>query len=487
MDRVAVHLNETMALTRRTRNAAGDVSEFATSDDPRGARTKPLPAYWIKVLITVTVVVGVAMCFAVQEKTSASNGERSVARDHWSSTELIYRESFENGVHLSLNFARPESQKTNDFVTLGPHNVSLKITRECVNPRFWLRLVGEALVYIPLSIEGQDKKSWSGTFFIPSEGTYSTDARWFGCDGGTSYISPEQPTQITAQGVRAKSSKSLMFPDGAWITANKFRSQRRLPPYIWTALDFPPESSTLVEASDTVVSKEGTPIDKAFSGLSNYELVCWVGSKSAEDIRTAFLNLRKELYKAQRPFKFHIYPMKNFETPDELWDDGKKRAFRKCKHLLVSVDEMEKPVTQEEYKTQVTTFLHHLVKCFQDPTFPIWMLTVNEPPMNASMCTTATRSNTDHPCNTVLKDLFSTSPFPSHVQLLDNTDVSLPQFDRNQKDIFAVIAMRIYAIVGTRVAQWRDSGQRGAIDGLHRGDKIELNEELLVPYIWGQD
>lgn len=473
-----------MALTRRTRNATDDVSELVSSDDPRGAKVKQFPASWIKILIAVTVVGCFILWYAVNQKGQARPLERGVAKRQWSSTELIYRESLDKDVHLSLMLTRPEGQTTNDFAALGPHAVSLQIARECGNPRFWFRLVGDALVYVPLYVKEGDKQSWSGTFNLPMEGTYFTDARWFGCDGQADYVSPPQPTEIVAKGSLLVSTTPAMFPEAAWIASRKFRAQGHLPPYLWMALNVSPESANIVEIGETAVSKEGTPIDKAFSGLSNYELVCWVGSKSAEDIRAAFLNLRKQLFSAQRPFKFHMYRMSDFEQPDKLWEDGTKKAFRKCKHVLVSVDEMEKSVSQDEYKKQVTTFVHHLVKCFQDPTFPIWIFSVNEPPMNATTCTTSTRSNTDHPCNAALKDLFANSPFPSHVRLLDNTDVSLPQFDRNHDDVMAVIAMRIFSIVGTQVAKWRAAGQRGAIDGLHRGDKVELNDELLIPYTW---
>jgi hypothetical protein len=93
---------------------------------------------------------------------------------------------------------------------------------------------------------------------------------------------------------------------------------------------------------------------------------------------------------------------------------------------------------------------------------------------------------TDHPCNDVLKDLFIhnrlTSPtLPSNVHFLDNTDVALPQFDENRADVIALIAYRIYVIVGKGVSDWRAVGQRGDIKGLYRNGTLE-NDPSYVPY-----
>jgi hypothetical protein len=80
-----------------------------------------------------------------------------------------------------------------------------------------------------------------------------------------------------------------------------------------------------------------------------------------------------------------------------------------------------------------------------------------------------------------LKKLFRESPFPSRVQLLDSTEITLPQLDENRKDVVAAIALRIFVFVGKQVKEWRASGQVGKQSGLVRGDKTEKNFELS-PY-----
>jgi hypothetical protein len=213
-----------------------------------------------------------------------------------------------------------------------------------------------------------------------------------------------------------------------------------------------------------------------------------MGSDSMAKIKGDFMTMRSTLFSHQRPFKFHYYNASTFERPDRDWADDTKRRIRKCKHILVSMDDLRESISQDEYKKQVTTFVWHLTKVLRDDTFPIMMLTVNEAPMHASNChaPTMTRS-TDHPCNDVLKHLFrpESKLFPDQVRLLDNTDLSLPQFDKNRPDITAVIALRIYVLVGKQVADWRAMGQHGAVDGLHRNNTVEPKyetKEYLVPY-----
>jgi hypothetical protein len=121
-------------------------------------------------------------------------------------------------------------------------------------------------------------------------------------------------------------------------------------------------------------------------------------------------------------------------------------------------------------------------------TFPIWLFTVNEPPMHASNCHSQfLPRTTDHPCNDVLKHLFRSgaNTFPEQVHLLDNTDLSRPLFDdKSKRDLLlANIALRVFVLVGKGVANWRAKGQRGMIDGMHRGGTVEPNFELL-PYNW---
>jgi hypothetical protein len=209
-----------------------------------------------------------------------------------------------------------------------------------------------------------------------------------------------------------------------------------------------------------------------------------MGSDSASKIRGEFMAMRRALFAQQRPFKFHYYNISIFERPDREWATSVKKRVRKCNYILVSMDDIRESLSQDEYKFQVTTFLGHLTKVIHDDTFPIIMLTVSEPPMYASNCHSPSMArSSDHPCNDVLKHLFRPEAklFPDRVRLLDNTDLSLPQFDENRQDIAAVIALRVYVLVGKQVAEWRAMGQHGMIDGLHRNNTVEPNE-VLIPY-----
>jgi len=206
------------------------------------------------------------------------------------------------------------------------------------------------------------------------------------------------------------------------------------------------------------------------------------------DIWKAFLDLRGQIFPHQRPFKFHYYNASTLVRPDRDWDDESKKRLRKCKHLLVSIDETNEPVSQSRYMEQIKTFAEHAVKVLHgDKTFPIWFFSLIEPPMRTANCHgpwTLPRT-TDHPCNEVLRNLFlgpANAHMPPNVHFLDNTDLSLPQFEENRADILAVIAHRVFIIVGKGVAEWRRIGQRGEIDGLHRNGTVEPNF-VLEPYV----
>ena len=118
------------------------------------------------------------------------------------------------------------------------------------------------------------------------------------------------------------------------------------------------------------------------------------------------------------------------------------------------MDSVTETLSQQEYQSQVETFLNHLVKAIPDDTFPIWMLTTMENPEQPSTCHNPTLpKSSEHPCNLALKELFKNSPFPSRVQLLDNTDLSLPQLGDNKTDIAAVVALRLYVVIGKKVQE----------------------------------
>jgi hypothetical protein len=240
-------------------------------------------------------------------------------------------------------------------------------------------------------------------------------------------------------------------------------------------------------------------------------------------IHAMFLELRPHIAPAQRPFKFHWYEMTSFTNPDQGWTDENKKRLRKCKHMLVSLDDFANATStsQTQYVQQLTTFVGHLLHVMNDDTFPIRLLTWTTPPPPPTANNNSNTNNynnrcqedrflprtTDHPCNDVIKHLFASNKgsvaaaaaagFPERVKLLDNTDLSLPwayvslpgeqgQDDQQQQQqaedlILANIALRIFVVAGKQVADWRAVGQYGKVDGLHRNGKIEPNFEL-VPY-----
>mmetsp|Transcript_9485 Transcript_9485/g.13870 ORF Transcript_9485/g.13870 Transcript_9485/m.13870 type:complete len:466 (+) Transcript_9485:61-1458(+) len=387
----------------------------------------------------------------------------------------------EEKVGLSLDLRR--SNKRN--YTMGPHEATLVIGKPCKDSRFFMRLIGdEALVSLP--IVQVNKHEWKGKFEIPFPGNYVIEPRWYGCQDA---LAPSKINQLPYKGestrifvgghrqtrgfrplTQSHTSVSNLFSEGFWASPNLYDED--MPnSHFWITREMGLKEPNYVQSStelgDSMVAREASPIPEEFNDLSNYELLCWIGSRSAELIWESFKSLRPFISKNQKPSKFHYYPMHSFVKPDEEWNDETKKRFRKCKNIIISVDELSYPITQEEYKHQVAVFLNHLVKAFDDATFPIWLLTVNLPATSFTpTCTSPLLRTNHHPCNDALFDLFSSSRFPNRVQLLDNTDLTSPLLeDDSIQDAIAVIAMRIFAIAGTQVKAWRAAGQRGIKEG----------------------
>ena len=440
---------------------------------------------------------------------------------------------------LVLHLARPEGETSNTtaVVSVGSCNIiHLAISGgtggkdKCRFPQFYVRFVGPTLVGVHM-IEISNNL-WRGYFNLPIEGTYDFDMRWYGCNSNegqppnatgdvaavdtSSWRHPTvvgEPISLHAVGSSNSTSvgnlsssqggyyyqnEQLFAPDSVWWKASLVESlnaddqEVALPTYMWMSpanAAMHDKGSKLYKAPNSTVSTEGTlrhPKDYyGFGGLGNYEVVCWLGSESSADSLKAFSKLKAKIFPGQKPFKFHYHPIKSFVHPDTEWSVGLKKQFRKCKHILVSLDEPNEPVSQSVYKQQVTTFVGHLLKAFDDETFPIWLFSVIEPPMKATNCYNPSKKTTDHPCNDVLKDLFrpdgSSETFPPQVHFLDNTDLTLPQFDENRDDILAVIGMRTLVLVGKGVADWRAMKQKGSMHGLFRNGTL-LNNTESVPY-----
>jgi hypothetical protein len=263
-----------------------------------------------------------------------------------------------------------------------------------------------------------------------------------------------------------------------------------LPEYMW--LDPKARPGTLIrldhENFQTTISQNATFTKQngmyKFLEVGNYELVCFWGSRTMFDIRERFMSIRGMIAGYQRPFKFHYYNVTNLVDPDRDWTQQQKEYCRKCKHIFLSVEELDPILSQKEFLEQMETFVGNLQKLMNDETFPIWILSNTEPPMMASNCHSPTLPrSTNHPCNDALRHLFRKEAFQRRVHFMDNTDIALPQFGQNRDEALANIALRIFVTVGKGVSDWRAMGQQGLIDGLHRNGTVEPNFKL-IPYNW---
>ena len=228
-----------------------------------------------------------------------------------------------------------------------------------------------------------------------------------------------------------------------------------------------------------------------FSELGNYELLCFFGNQTMGDIRSSFLDIRPQIFKGQRPFKFHFYSIASFERPDLYWDLDKKQRIRKCKHILINVEEFPEPLAQKVYEEKIINLIGHVLRLMNDETFPIRVFTWAESPIGTQNCHSPYLPwSNDHPCNNVLRKLFDTNnpAFPPRVKLLDNSDLTMPDLENTKlmrPYLLAAIALRVFVFVGEQVKIWREAGQMGKVDGLHRNGGVEPNFEL-VPYEgWG--
>jgi hypothetical protein len=468
--------NSKMPLIRRSTKAPSSGADLSNlmKGAYDGRKRKGIDPGMVLFLICASLAIGFAITMDMKTASKQSGG---------------VKQHLDEGVILSLEMER----ENDNTVTLGPHKARVAITKKgCPKPRLWMRVVGDALVSIPLDPENDDKRRWSASFSFPLEGTYSLEARWYGCDEtATAFKGLSDPIKFKVKGgdsegqlLKSRSSEPQVFPVGFWASKRKFKNPAEInAPYVWFSeaqkgtLPSPtPKLKSATSLGTSTVAVEGNPISGGFGTLSNYELVCWVGSASSALVRDAFLSIRGQINQQQRPFKFHYYALDDFAQPDKDWE-GQKGGFRKCKTVLISVDEIVGELSQSDYKKQVEHFINEVLTCLHDDTFPIWMFTVNAPPMVLSqMCHSPSKHTHNHPCNDALFDLFEKrNNFPPQVKLLDNTDLVDPHFDSGLKDIHAVIAMRIFALVANQVDQWRDTNQIGHKEGLMRNGTLEPN------------
>ena len=498
-------------------------------------------------IVLVSVGIAVGILYSLNDGSAASlslnskqgGGIRSKRSSSSSSKgeRFVIDEKLGIDLHVDLIQSPSESSSKSSFAH-GPHSVTLvlnskrKLPTGCSSSdlKFWLQYEGDAMgtAILMQAADDDDSIEWKGAFSFPISGSYQLVSYYVGCndtgDGKVtrSILKEGLDVVVNNRNINNDSIGSTnsnpsaaadpyltenLYPKAAWIASPKVDTNldKASLPYIWHDPSVS-EAPQIIPAGTTSVSKQGAVFTNsgffAFPKLSNYELVCWVGSNSAANLREAFLQERTSIAAGQRPFKFHHYNTTSFVRPVEAWPENEEQRFRKCKHILVSMDEIQpnpstgKPLTQQEYADHVTTFLHHIENAFQDETFPIWIFTNSESPISPTSCTPPyyLPRSSHHPCNDVLLfDLFNPykeKKFSNRVHLLDNTMISLPQSllqpSGNSKSVVvATIALRIFVLVGKKVEEWRAAGQVGQVDGLHRRrdgkDIIEPNFEL-VPY-----
>jgi hypothetical protein len=150
---------------------------------------------------------------------------------------------------------------------------------------------------------------------------------------------------------------------------------------------------------------------------------------------------------------------------------NERRMSRKCKQTWVILDELE--LSQAEFTRQVIHFLRGIESCMHDKTWSIWMFTVTTNNPRACHSPSSMRYSHLHPCNDALFQIFESRTLPWNVRLVDTTDITNAQFGENHPDVSATIAMRIAALIGDQVQTWRQKGQIGKVDGLHRNGTVE--------------
>ncbi|KAL7563423.1 hypothetical protein ACA910_016519 [Epithemia clementina (nom. ined.)] len=390
--------------------------------------------------------------------------------------------------------------KLSNELRLGIHYITVSVDnrQKCPYPKFYARFVGGSLVYLYL-VENTVTGIWSGNYSFPVPGWYTLETLFYGCQkesiiGSSGQSGPLETIRIkvveTPEGCRGTSSSEPLFPSSCWLRRNRSGSVSASN-LLW--VDPARADQSRVTTSDGAVVTESVATKEhgfyQFRSLSNYELLCFLGNQTMQEIRREFLEIRPQIFGPQRPFKFHMYNMAGFfHRPDRYWSVGDKQRIRKCKHILVNMEELEDSLSQQEYRNQLVIFVGHLLKLMNDTTFPIRLFTWMQPPNQATNCHHPfLNRTTDHPCNDVLKGLFPPNPpiFPPRVQLLDNTDITLPLLHEGRSfQAFANVALRVYAVAGHQVSKWRTAGQHGAIDGLHRNGKVEPNFDIVAYEGW---
>lgn len=224
---------------------------------------------------------------------------------------------------LFVSFLESKTPKATG-VLLGPHPIEVQVSSACANPRFWIRFVGDALVFVRME-QAADKTQWVGEVTFPKPGSYTLEGRWYGCKGDEMTWAPFEGNTLSIQtmnqsGETASSGAHQgIFAKGAWIYTKSIRfNDVSLHPFMWMSPTVKPDVGSFIKINDNrLIAKDGVVLPNTnffdFNSLSNYELV-WYVSYHRESIIPLFKSAYSRcimlctsmavLWEARRPRKF---------------------------------------------------------------------------------------------------------------------------------------------------------------------------------------
>lgn len=160
-------------------------------------------------------------------------------------------------------------------ISRGPHSVVAKIRSPCKSARLSIKLVGDAIVSVPMR-ESPDSL-WNGDFTCPLPGVYSVEVQWNGKD---CIVVSEHEKMSFSVVDHSLSSPFIqgdpLFTDSSWVSA-KLRGIDAGPSYLWASPTQAWGSDDVLTLDDTAVVTNGTAREPnnfyRFGELGNYELL----------------------------------------------------------------------------------------------------------------------------------------------------------------------------------------------------------------------
>jgi len=279
--------------SKGTRDTLGSPGEFGVQrEDDRLSSWSPTNDLFLAIKIALALVILSAIFFIVSESflgsiISPTSTLKYFRVNSGNSNAIEIQKDVAPDVILilSLTTAAEMTGKPQPTASLGTHSVSVTIAQRCPQPRFWIRVAGDALVGV-LMVENE-AGNWDGVFDLPMSGSYHLDVRWYGCSDSSDFEHIEIPFQAVDEGkhtatVAPESINEGMFePTSVWLKTELMNKRlggiENLPNYLWMKPGADPTAGNLLRTQDSIVLTEGTlrhPDNYYdFQVLSNYELV----------------------------------------------------------------------------------------------------------------------------------------------------------------------------------------------------------------------